>query len=209
VAFSIIGAGFGRTGTTSIKLALEHLGFGPCHHMSDVFKDEKQLPFWRDAVNGAEVDWTDALSPFGSGLDWPTTHFWREIATAFPDAKVLLTVRPEDRWVASFQATIRKLIDGRASVPKPHWRDVLEMAHEMIAVQTFDGDMSSESTLRARYRQRISEVTAEIAPERLLVYDVAAGWEPLCKFLNVPVPVATFPHTNTPDDFWQFHGADE
>ncbi|MDJ0700522.1 MAG: sulfotransferase [Woeseiaceae bacterium] len=209
MALAVFGAGFGRTGTTSIKLALEQLGFGPCHHMSDVFKNPGELPVWRDAADGKRIDWRSAFAGWRSAMDWPSTHYWRQIAQAWPDAKVLLTVRPEARWVASFSQTIRKLIEGRASVSNPHWRDVLEMAQTMIAEQTFDDAMQDETVLRGKYRERTEQVLDEIPAERLLVYDVADGWKPLCEFLGVDVPATDFPRTNNVEEFWDFYGNDD
>ncbi|MDJ0910474.1 MAG: sulfotransferase [Woeseiaceae bacterium] len=207
MALAVFGAGFGRTGTTSIKLALEQLGLGPCHHMSDVFKNEDQLSTWRDAADGKPVDWSAAFAGWRSAMDWPSTHYWRELASAWPDAKVILTVRPEARWVTSFSLTIRRLIEGRASVSNPYWRDVLAMAQKMIAEQTFDNRMHDEDVLYRKYRERADQVVGEIPAERLLVYDVADGWEPLCDFLGVDTPETDFPRTNNVQEFWDFYGS--
>ena len=209
MALAVFGAGFGRTGTTSIKLALEQLGFGPCHHMSDVFKNEAELPTWRDAADGKPIDWRSAFAGWRSAMDWPSTHYWREIARAWPDAKVLLPVRPESAWVASFSQTIRRLIESRASVPSPYWRDVLAMAQKMIAEQTFDNAMHDDDVLLRKYRERTEQVVNEIPADQLLVYHVADGWQPLCDFLGVGIPDTDFPRTNNVQEFWDFYGSDD
>ncbi len=206
MSLEVLGAGFGRTGTFSIKLALEQLGFGPCLHMEDVFTDEAQLPRWQAAVTGAPVDWQHALSGFRSCVDWPTTHYWQEIAAEFPAARVLLHVRSEDDWWESFSRSVRPLIERRSEVPDAHRRNALEMAHQMIEIQTFDGKMADKEHVLSVYRRRIAQVRKTIAADRLLVFDVTQGWEPLCKFLDVPIPDGDFPRENNLPAFWEFFG---
>jgi hypothetical protein len=125
---SVVGAGFGRTGTLSLKLALERLGLGPCHHMEEVLKHPGQLRHWQDAVAGRPVDWGKALAGYRSVVDWPAAHFWRELAAAYPRAKVVLTVRPEAAWWASFSRTILPLMQSHGEIPDPHVRDVIARA---------------------------------------------------------------------------------
>ncbi len=136
MTLSVIGAGFGRTGTMSTKLALEILGHGPCHHMEEVFTNPEQLPHWRAAVDGHPVDWDQALAGYHSAIDWPSTHYWRELADYYPDAKILLSVRPAEVWWNSFSDTIAKFLENRDSVPDKYVRSILDMAHKMITEQT-------------------------------------------------------------------------
>ena len=206
MALSVIGAGFGRTGTLSTKIALETLGLGPCHHMEEVFKNPAQLPYWRAAMNGEAVDWDEALAGFASAIDWPSTHFWRELAAYYPRAKIVLSVRPAEVWCQSFFGTIRKLLEMKDSIADDYLRSILDLAYKMIAVETFGGAMHDRDRVLAAFQQRIDEVTTSIAPGRLLVYDVAEGWEPLCRFLERPVPDAVFPKVNNQQEFWQTFG---
>ncbi len=199
---SVIGAGFGRTGTLSLKLALEQLGLGPCHHMREVFQHPRLLRYWQDAAAGQPVDWEEVFAGYRSTVDWPSAHFWRELAAAYPQAKVILTVRPEAAWWASFSRTIPLLLQRQAEIPDPHVRGALALGTSIVVEQTMRGRPDDEATARACYRQRIAEVMAEVAPERLLVFDVAEGWEPLCRFLALPVPDAPFPRTNSVEEFW-------
>ena len=201
MALSVIGAGFGRTGTASLKLALEHLGFGPCHHMEEVLKNPAQLPLWQDAAAGRAVDWEQVFAGYGSMVDWPGAHFWRELAERYPAGKVLLSVRPEEAWWKSFAGTINMLLQNPAAIPVPHIRATVAMGAKLIARQTLRGAIDKPSILSA-YRRRIEEVRAAIAPERLLVFDVAEGWAPLCGFLGVPVPARAFPRVNSTEEFW-------
>lgn len=206
MTLSVIGSGFGRTGTTSIKLALEQLGFGPCHHMIDVFTNPAQLPHWQAAVDGRSVAWNDVFAGYNSAIDWPSTHYWRELANAFPDAKILLSVRPAERWWQSFSGTIKKLIDIRDTIPDEYRRSVLNMAHKMIAEQTFGGAMDDKSRVLSAYQKRIDDVKRTIPADRLLVYDVSEGWQSLCGFLSLPEPSTGFPRSNDKNEFWQVFG---
>jgi hypothetical protein len=202
VTLHVIGAGFGRTGTNSLKLALEQLGYDPCHHMEEVFKHPGQIPVWNRAADGEAVDWDALYAGFEATVDWPGAHYWRELAAHFPQAKVLLSVRPEESWYRSYTSTIGVLIADPSVIPVPHVRAAVEMGRRLTHEQTFRGATDKPSLLSA-YRRRTEEVRAAIPPERLLVFDVAEGWEPLCRFLGKPVPAAPFPHTNSTEDFWR------
>lgn len=206
---SVIGSGFGRTGTKSLKTALERLGFGPCHHMYEVVVAPDRVPHWVGAFAGNPVDWDALYSGFNAQVDWPGAHFWREAAAAFPEAKVVHSVRPEEVWWASFRKTIGKLSVTYTDMPlPPHIRDILEATFGGIARETFRGDPLDHDRAIAAFRKRTEEVKATIAPERLLVFDVAEGWEPLCGFLGVAVPDEPFPHLNHRADFWEALGGE-
>jgi hypothetical protein len=204
MALEVIGPGFGRTGTASLKRALEMLGFGPCHHMEEIFADPPQVEHWVAVAEGRKVDWDAVFKGYRSQVDWPGAHVWRELAAHYPRAKVVLSVRPEESWWRSFSSTIAKLVEERGSMPlPPHVATMLEVAGVgMIAKQTFGGTITDKAIALEAYRRRIAEVRAAIPAERLLVFDVAEGWEPLCRFLGVPVPAEPFPRTNSTEEFW-------
>ena len=204
---SVIGAGFGRTGTKSLKEALEMLGFAPCHHMMEVGMNRDQLPHWQAAAAGEKVDWDAVFARYRAACDWPSCSFWRELAAHWPEAKVILTVRPEAKWWKSFCETIKITMDVRDYLPDPYRRGVATMAHRIISERTFHAPLHDKQAALAAYRRRIAEVTAEIPPERLLVFNATDDWEPLCRFLGVPVPAASYPHSNSTDDFWKIDRA--
>src|SRR4051812_27675108 len=199
---SVIGAGLGRTGTLSLKLALERLGLGLCHHMREVFRHPRLLRHWQDAAAGRPVAWEEVFAGYRSTIDWPSTHFWRELAAAYPEAKIVLTVRPEAAWWASFSRTIPLLLRRQTEVSDPHVRGVLAMATAIVVEQTMGGRPDDEATALACYRRRVLEVIAEVVPEHLLVFDVAEGWAPLCGFLGLPLPDGPLPRTNSLEEFW-------
>jgi hypothetical protein len=199
----IIGSGFGRTGTTSLKIALETLGFGPCHHMDEALADPRQVALWQDIAAGKTIDPAELFAGYRSQIDFPGAHIWRETAARFPKAKVLHSVRPEEKWWTSFSRTIAKLNATHHDLALPkHVHDMLEVANELFTRRTLGGDATDREACLAAYRARQAEVEAAIAPERLLVFDVAQGWEPLCAFLDVPVPDQPFPRRNDPAEYW-------
>jgi hypothetical protein len=204
MSLAVIGPGFGRTGTLSLKHALELLGFGPCHHMEEVLAHPEQVPYWQAVAAGRPVVWDEVFAGYRSQVDWPGAHVWRELAAAYRQAKVVLTVRPEAAWWTSFSATIGALMDAPDRMAmQPHIQAMLKVAVELIQVQTFGCPVTDREGVLAAYRRRIEEVCAAVPSNRLLVFDVAEGWAPLCRFLDVPVPEAPFPRTNSTEEFWK------
>ena len=200
MAMHVIGAGVGRTGTYSLKLAINQLGLGPCHHMEAVLLDmPAQVPLWSDALDD-RPDWRTIYHGFDSAVDWPTACFFRELATTYPTAKFILTLRDPDKWADSFAATIYKLIAERDQGP-PDKQAWLDMAARVVERTGFPPGLGI-GELRAAFIAHNDAVRATIPAERLLVYEVKDGWGPLCKFLNVPAPDEPFPKTNHRAEFW-------
>jgi hypothetical protein len=203
MSLAVIGAGLGRTGTLSLKLALETLGLGPCHHMEEVMKHPEQIPIWHAAGRGQAVDWAALLKEYRSTVDWPSAQFWRELAARFPEAKVLLTVRDRARWYESFSKTIMTLMSAREAAPNDTMKAIFDMAKDTIIQRAFDGRLDDPAHVMACFDRHNAAVKAAIPPERLLVYEVAQGWEPLCRFLGRPVPAMPFPRVNSSVEFWE------
>lgn len=201
MALEVIGAGFGRTGTNSLRLALGQLGFGPCHHMFEVRDKPPELAHWQRVAKGEAMDWDTVFAGYRSQVDWPGARVWRELAAFYPNAKVILSVRPADAWFDSVQATIAPFMRNRASLEDAHLRAMGEMAHELIVQQVFDDRLDDRAHTIGVYERHIEEVQQTIPADRLLTIDVADGWEPLCTFLGVPVPGTPFPKTNSSQDF--------
>jgi len=202
MALEIIGAGLGRTGTLTLKLALERLGFAPCHHMTEVFANPGQVPFWNRAAAGETVDWDEVYGPYRATVDWPGCHFWRELAAAYPAAKVILSRRDAERWAESISSTILPSLQQagleRNAIPEGH---PMGFAGRIILEKTFGFDFSRDNVLAA-YEGHNAAVLAAIPAERLLVFEPSMGWQPLCAFLGVPAPDEPFPRTNSREEFW-------
>jgi len=208
VPLAVIGAGFGRTGTTSLKAALEDLGFGPCYHMTEVFEHPEHTDSWDAARRGEAVDWDGLLEGYGAAVDWPACTFYAEIMERYPDAKVLLSVRDPDRWYESTRNTIYEL--SRISALSPLSRatfwlvglfvpavgKVGRMNNELIWKYTFDGRFEDRDHAKAVFEGHNAEVRRRVPPEKLLVYEVKEGWGPLCTFLGVEAPDKPFPRLN-------------
>lgn len=193
MALQVIGAGMGRTGTHSLKLALEALGFGPCHHMAEVMGNAEQMALWRVVGRGGLPDWDAAYAGYRSACDWPTAFVWREVAAHYPEAKVILTERDPDAWYDSMAGTIVPAI-GRGNDPE-------SFGEAVIGAKVFGGRLAERDHAIAVYEAHNAAVRAAFPPERLLVYRVTEGWPPLAAFLGVPVPPEPFPRTNSTAEF--------
>jgi hypothetical protein len=202
VTLEIVGSGFGRTGTNSLKLALEQLGFAPCHHMFEVRDNPRQLPFWQRAAAGEKLDWNEVFAEYRACVDWPAAHFWREIHAAFPTAKVLHSHRDENDWFNSVHETIYPAMLEWETAEGTR-RDRLVMANELIVNQAFDGRLSDKEHAISVYRAHEKDVRRTVPAEQLLVFDVRQGWAPLCEFLEVAAPDVPFPRTNSTAEFHQ------
>jgi len=196
MTLSVIGAGFGRTGTLSLKHALEAIGLGPCYHMVEVFKNPDAPNWWYEAaLDPAHANWERIFKGYNSTVDWPNATFYKELAAAYPAAKVILTERDPDEWFESTQATIfaeREGMDPNAPFPRMIGKVIFEL---------FDGRMHDKDHLISVYKAHNAEVRAVIPADRLLVYHVADGWAPLCDFLGVPVPEGETPKVNSREEF--------
>ena len=197
----VIGAGFGRTGTLSMKGALEHLGLGPCYHMLEVMNRPENADAWYNAAQSGKADWDQILSGYHSTVDWPACHYWQTLAAHFPDAKVILTVRDEEAWWQSMSKTILRNFQNGDEVVDPGRISMRRMTRDLIVERVFGGILDDRDHVLTAYRRNIEAVRAGLPKERLLVFDVAEGWAPLCAFLDLPVPAAPFPRTNTTQDF--------
>lgn len=203
MSLQVIGAGFGRTGTHSLKLALEQLGFAPCHHMTEVFVHAGQAETWEAAARGEPVDWHAFLRDYRAAVDWPASYFWRELSQAFPEAKFILTERPAEDWYRSISSTIfefMKRMPQMAPAADPIRRAQMTMASYIVGERTFGHRVDKEHVIET-YRRHNEAVKRTISPDRLLVYETPEGWAPLCRFLGVPVPDMPFPKTNTTEEF--------
>lgn len=221
----VIGVGFGRTGTASLKVALERLGYGPCYHMLAVLEKPSRARGWLAAAKAVEaadgaVDppWEEIFDGFDSTLDWPGVAFWRELVEAYPDARVVLTVRDPYRWHRSMDATIlRALRQARHPVLGPLMRlggrlrpdmgAFFEMTERLVLRRSFRGDLGGGAERFARlFDEHTAEVIATVPADRLLVFEVADGWKPLCDFLGTTPPDEPFPHVNDQQEFARVSG---
>lgn len=202
MSLQVIGAGLGRTGTLTLKLALEQLGFGPCHHMVEVLANPEQIRFWRRAAGGEAMEWNDVFRSYRASVDWPSCHFYAELAARYPDAKVILSTRDPERWYESMEETILKAMAGiDAATVEDADAHPMRFAQILICEKTFGRDYSRENAI-ATFERHVRAVIDTIPAERLLVFEAAQGWEPLCDFLGVAQPETPFPRVNSREEFW-------
>ncbi len=193
MALKVFGAGFGRTGTASMKQALEILGLGPCHHMWEVMSNPAQLALWRAAARGALPDWDEAFAGYRSAVDWPSAYFWREVSAHYPEAKVLLTVRSAESWYESMDRTILPVLRTSTNPDS--------IGVRLVGGRGFGGRLGDRAHAIAVYEKNIADVQAAFPPERLLTYRLGDGWQPLCRFLGMPVPDMSYPQSNSTEQF--------
>ena len=193
MALRVIGTGFGRTGTDSMREALNILGFGPCHHMVEVNRDPEQKRLWRALAKGAAPDWERLFAGYVSCVDFPSAFYWRELLSAYPDAKAILTWRPAADWWASYAKSIGAVMNDSA--------DPDSIGVTLVAGRLFGGRPLDRDHVLAVYEAHVAEVKATVPADRLLVHALGDGWEPLCTHLGVPAPDRPYPWRNSAADF--------
>ena len=202
MSLRVVGAGIGRTGTHSLKNALELLLGAPCYHMAEVFEHPEHVPAWNAAIDREPVDWPGLMQGYAAAVDWPVAAFWRELAAEYPDAIVLLSTRASaDAWWKSASETIFEA-SRRAMAPgvPPDIAETMQMPVRLIQT-TFTPDLDDEAAAKRAYDAHNAAVRAEVPAERLVDWQPGDGWEPICTALGVPVPTEPFPHVNSTEDF--------
>ncbi len=205
MALQVIGAGLGRTGTLSLKAALERLGFGPCYHMTRIFEHIEHGPMWQQFAAGTRSDWDSLLGAYNAAVDWPASYFWRELAAFYPQAKVILTVRDAERWFSSIDGTLFRFMQASEIPDDEAARRQIAMARDIVQQRTFDNLITDRAHVIDVYERHNGTVQQTLPAGRLLTYDVAQGWAPLCAFLGVPVPDEPFPRINAQQELLDTH----
>lgn len=199
MAIRIIGAGFGRTGTASLKMALEQLGFDKCYHMFEVMAHPEHVAQWQALHRGEEIDWDALFDGYQASVDWPSCNFWQEQMVHYPAAKVILSVRDPERWYASVMNTIYpSSVAWRASGGAQP-----EMVFELIWDGIFEDRMDDKDFVIGKYLEHNQRVRDAVPKEALLEFEPSQGWEPLCHFLGCSIPDNDYPITNTTEEFQQ------
>jgi len=194
----IIGAGFGRTGTTSLQKALEELLGGRCYHMKDIMTNRVQLDAWHDFAVGRTpaLDWKLLFEGYTAAVDCPVCLYYKELMNVFPEAKVILTLRDSESWWKSFNRLMSLV--GKARLlcfMSRRLRMIARFTDTIIIENAFDGRLEKEHCMRI-FESHNAAVRTTVPSERLLEYDVQQGWQPLCDYLGLTVPDKPFPHLN-------------
>ena len=205
MTIEVIGAGFGRTGTLSLKFAIEALGLDKCYHMMEVMRNESHAAEWRKAARGEAVDWDALYTGYRATVDWPSASFWRELRAVYPEAKVILTLRDSQQWYTSVMNTIWKFSsqvtgESRTQLDEAAMERSM-MGDEIIWQGVFGGRMEDRDHVIECYERHNQEVIDTVPADKLLVYRPGDGWEPLCGFLQKTVPNTDYPKVNSTEDF--------
>lgn len=198
----VLGAGFGRTGTLSLRSALEALGFS-CYHMLDVPRHQGHVDAWAAAAIGESVSWQALLAGFDAAVDWPAAAFWQDIVRASPETRVILTIRDSASWYASFRHTILEKLKGPAPPKGSPTRAIFDVAERVVLERTFAGRADDSAHAIEVFEAHNRQIITSVDASKLLVYRIADGWGPLCRFLRLPVPADPFPHLNRRSSFLQ------
>lgn len=207
MALKVIGAGFGRTGTLSLKTALEQLGFIKCYHMMEVGLNPGHIALWRAIERGEDVDLHALFEGYQASVDWPSCNYWEAQLAAFPEARIILSLRDPERWYESVMKTIYPSTLAGLKSNDPETKDRVAMAFELIWDGLFDGRMDDKAHVIGVFNAHNQYVRDTAPADRLLVFEARQGWEPLCEFLEVPVPAVDYPKVNTTEDFLQMVAA--
>lgn len=200
MSLRIIGAGLGRTGTYSLKLALERLLGAPCYHMAEVFPRPGHVPLWHAAALGQMPDWDSLFTGFAAAVDWPASAFWKELSVAYPDAPILFSYRDSESWWESAHATIFGSLD-RVRTEMPPWHDMIAA----MMVNRFTPNLNDREACIAAYESHNADVRATAPLDRLIEWSTGDGWGPICAALDLPIPDEPFPRANTREEFLSRH----
>ncbi len=212
MALQIIGAGYGRTGTKSLQLALEKLDFGPCYHMEVLLRNPSDVTHWQNAYLEKNTDWNALFKNYSSAVDFPSSMYYKELAHCYPKAKVILTTRDAEKWYESAYSTIfsfdpgpvlklKMLLAMPFSAKARDLFKVIMLNEKSLWKKYFEGKFKDKEYTMQKFERHIEEVKNSIPKDRLLVFHPKDGWGPLCEFLSVAVPSEPFPNTNTKQNF--------
>jgi len=201
MTLEVIGAGFGRTGTLSLKYALEMLGYQKCYHMMELRNHPDHQGIWQAAHRGDAVDWSALFSGYTATVDWPSCNLWQALSVAYPDAKIILSLRDPEKWYDSVMNTIYASSKARFDSDDPANQAAGQWAMEIIWNRVFDGRMDDRQHVIEVFNRHNDAVIKTVEPAKLLVFEAVNGWPALCDFLGKDLPAEPYPRVNSTEDF--------
>lgn len=215
MSIKIIGAGFPRTGTNSLKRSLEMLGYEKTYHFKDLMNVPTNLPYWQELQATGNMKWDEIYDGYQASVDFPCYPWYKEHMARYPDAKVIMTVRSFESWYESMRKTIyvsgpqtpiakisllsKMLFSARL---RNLFKCIKFVKNFLFNIQ-FEGKFDDKEFVRSVWEKHIAEVKAHVPSDKLLVFEVKDGWKPLCEFLGVPEPPEPLPHLNKKENFKQ------
>ncbi len=214
MSLKVIGTGLGRTGTYSLKLALEILGYGKCYHMIELYQNPEGVIYFNDAEKGKAVNWNELFDGYNSAVDYPVARYYKQITKFYPEAKVIHTLRDPDSWFESAAATIfrasnpfsLKILKLAVHLPfssNARKRIPVLLYNKKLAKLEFGNNLKNKEKVLKRYNDHYKEVLRVVPKDKLLLFEASSGWDPLCRFLNVPVPEVPYPRSNSREEFYK------
>jgi|TARA_B110000977_G_scaffold187381_1_gene254435 hypothetical protein len=201
MTLDVIGAGFGRTGTLSLKLALEKLGFNKTYHMAELFGQPQHLDSWEQALATGSCDWDTLFSDYRAAVDWPACYYWQEYAELYPKAKVILSLRNPESWFDSVHKTIYPATKEALESNDPRLKRWAKWSNQLIWENTFSGRIEDKQYAIQIFNDHIERVKKTISADRLLIFQATDGWMPLCEFLECEIPNEAYPRVNSSEEF--------
>lgn len=213
MSIKIIGAGFPRTGTNTLRESLEKLGYVKTYHMKNLLTNPDNLHYWTTLKTTGTTNWDALYKGFQATVDFPCYPWYKEHMKQYPDAKVILSLRPFEKWYTSFYSTIwqaqnppesERAAMGEKMAGDPRLQSVMKVmgfAKQTITEDHFQGRFLDKEFMEKIFNEHNEDVKKYVPADKLLVFDVTEGWEPLCKFLEAEVPNEPLPHTNKKEDF--------
>ena len=201
MTLSVIGAGFGRTGTLSLKFALEKLGYDKCYHMMELRHHPDHQALWSAAHLGEPMNWDALFEGYQATVDWPSCNLWESLADNYPEAKVILSLRDPEKWYDSVMNTIYASSSERLHSADPVNQASGQWAMDIIWNRLFDGRMEDRQHVIDAFNRHNDAVIQKVPASRLLVFEATHGWQGLCPFLDKPIPEDPYPRVNSTEDF--------
>ena len=201
MGLKVLGAGFGRTGTHSLQLALNTLGFGPCYHMFEVANNPGHEEIWLEAMAGKPTDWQELFKAYHSAVDWPSAIFVPQLLHVFPDARIILTLRDPEDWYQSINKSIFSALEIQGKIQSMFGASHKNMVSQFVLDKMFSGRHKDKEYVLEVYNEHIRKVEEQVPAGSLLKYTITEGWQPLCSFLDVPIPDQPFPKSNDRQSF--------
>lgn len=203
MALEVVGAGFGRTGTLSLKLALEKLGFNKTYHMAELFQNADHLDLWEQALATGSCNWDKLFEGYRASVDWPACTYWKQLAEHYPNSKVILSLRNPDSWFESIHNTIYPTSIKAAQSDDPFTKRWANWGNKLIWEDTFNDRVEDKKHAIDVFNANTEAVKNTISADRLLVFEASQGWPPLCEFLECKIPDEPYPRVNSTEEFQQ------
>jgi len=206
MALKVIGTGLPRTGTASLKGALQLLGYQQTYHMDNLLNNPSQVHYWVELFDTGSTDYDALFEGFAASTDFPGFFAYKALLKQYPDSKFILTTRDPDIWYESIKNTVYQAVTAffQKDTPTDSMRrveGVFQLLDRYLFGQFFKGTFLDKEKTLSLVNAYLDEINAIIPADKMLIYEISEGWQPLCDFLELRVPEIEFPYKNKREDF--------